>query len=165
MPRKNAATSAPANRTRQVGRCEQQKERYPDDGYGEHDAEHEEDRQGHDTVHERPSRCFPDPARRRGERTRGEHRGQHGAGGESERREQPADEAEHVRTVGLVEVERHPFRRYVALHGIGVAGELTALVLEVARDLGPGTQVYVSVPHVDVSTDRGVHVDVPELGV
>ena len=69
---------------------------------------------GRDTmpVHERPSRCFPDPARRRGERARGERRGKHGAGRESERREHPAGEAENVRTVRLVEVEAFLWQRF-----------------------------------------------------
>ena len=40
--------------------------------------------------------AFLGPARRRGERTRGEHRGQHAAGRESERGEQPTHDAEYV---------------------------------------------------------------------
>ena len=66
----------------------------------------------------------------------------------------------------LVEVERrHPFGRNFALHGVGVAGDLPALAGEVARDPGVGTQLYVSVSHVDVAIDRGVDVHVPEIGV
>src|SRR5918994_2935236 len=95
---------SPCKQDRQVGWREQEQERYPDDAYGEHDAEHEEGRQGQEPVHERPSRRLLGPARGGGERARGEHRGQHGAGRKRERRDEPADKAEYFGALGLVEV-------------------------------------------------------------
>ena len=64
-----------------------------------------------------------------GKRTAGAPPKDHGTGSERERREKPADEADYAGPVGLVEVERHASRHHVAIHGISIAGDLTALAL------------------------------------
>ena len=65
---------------------------------------------------------------------------------------------------GTRQVERHAPRHHVALHGIPVAGDLTALALQVTRDLGVWAKVHVSPSYVYVPFDESVHVNVPELG-
>jgi len=52
----------------------------------------------------------------------------------------------------------------VALHGTPIAGDLTALALEVTRDLGVWAKVHVSPSYVYVPLYGSVHVNVPELG-
>jgi len=66
--------------------------------------------------------------------------------------------------VGLVEVERHASRHHVALHGTPIAGDLTALALEVTRDLGVWAKVNVSPSYIYVPFYGSVHVNVSELG-
>ena len=64
----------------------------------------------------------------------------------------------------LVEVERHAPRHHLALHGAPVAGDLTSLALEVARDIGVWTKLDVSPSHVYVTFYEIIDVNVPELG-
>jgi hypothetical protein len=66
--------------------------------------------------------------------------------------------------MGLVEVECHPRCHDVALYGTPVAGDLTALALEVTRDRRSWAKVHVSPSYTYVPSYGGVQVNVPELG-
>ena len=154
----------PEEQERQVGRYEEQQERYPYYADSEHYAEHEDYRQRDQPVDEGSPRRLLSPAGRRGQRPWRKHGGEYGTGSERKRRAKPAKVTDYDWPVGLVQVERHAPRHHIALHGAPVAGDLTALAPEVTRDLGVWSKVHGSPSYVYVPLDGSVHVNVPELG-